>query len=291
MFDAGSRSDTSPSVATPAGDLAAALAPVRVRGGARLVAKHDGERTVIDDLSEAGGYRLKFPTPEADHLEVVQINTGGGVVGGDRLEFAVAAGLGTDVAFATQAAERIYRTAGPAAEVAVTLQVGAGARLDWLPQETLLYSGARLMRRFDIDVAGNATLLLVECLTFGRIASGEVMGVGALQDRWRVSRNGKLIWADATRIAGDVGLALARAASGNGARAIGLVLLLAPDAEDRVNAARHALGGTSCDCGVSAWNGMLTARFLANDPANLRLGVRHLVETLAGRPLPRVWAA
>lgn len=271
---------------------AVALAPIRVVGGARLVCTRSaaGNETHIVDLSEHGGYRLKFPTTHAAHLEAVQINTGGGIVGGDKLAFSVSCEAGTDLVYATQAAERIYRSSGAVSTIDVSLSVGARARLDWLPQETLLYSGARLRRRFDIDVAANGRLLLVECITFGRIASGETLGPGLLHDTWRVRRDGKLIFADATRIDGDVGMLLQQPASAARGRAVGFLLYVGEDAVDRLDGVREAIGSPRTDWGASAWNGMLTARFLAEDPADLRRDVRRITETIARRPLPRVWS-
>lgn len=272
-------------------DAAAALASVRAVGGTRLVcAGADDEGvTRIADLVEIGGYRLKFPATHGRHLEAVQINTGGGVVGGDKLSFAVTCRGGSDAVFATQAAERIYRSSGADAEIGVTLGVAAEARLDWLPQETLLYSGARLRRRFEVDVAAAGCLLMVECVTFGRIASGEVMGHGLLSDTWRVRRDGVLIFADAVRIDGDVQTLLGRTAVAAGGRAVGLLLYVGADACDRLDGVREALGTARTDWGASAWNGMLTARFLANDSTDLRSDVRRVTETITRRPVPRVW--
>ncbi len=270
---------------------AIALAPIRVVGGTRLVAMRaaDGE-TRISDLAEHGGYRLKFPSTHARHLEAVQINTGGGVVGGDKLAFSVTCGPGADLVYATQAAERIYRSSGGASHIDVSLKVETDARLDWLPQETLLYSGARLRRRFDIGVATRSQLLLVECITFGRIASGETLGPGLLHDTWRVRRDGKLIFADATRIDGDIGMLLQRPASAARGRAVGFLLYVGEDAVDRLDGVREAIGSARTDWGASAWNGMLTARFLAEDPADVRRDVRRITETIARRPVPRVWS-
>lgn len=276
---------------TPVRTVADALAPVRVVGGAKLVCETNGggEPTRISDLAEHGGYRLKFPATHARHLEAVQINTGGGVVGGDKVSFAVTCGRGSDAVYTTQAAERIYRSAGDTAEIDVALDIREGARLDWLPQETLIYSGARLRRRFQIDTAASGRLLIVECITFGRTASGEVLGEGLLRDTWRVRRDGKLIYADELKLAGNLTDVLGRSASAAGGRAVGFLLYVGDDASDRLDGVRTALGTAKTDWGASAWNGMLVARFLAPDPAEVRCAVTQMTETLARRSMPRLW--
>lgn len=265
------------------------LTPLRAAGGLRASFVAADGVTRLRDLAERGGYRLRFPATHAAHIEVTQLNTGGGVVGGDRLDFAVLAAAGTDVVVSTQAPERIYRAAAAPAEINIRLSLGSAARLDWLPQETLLYSGARLKRRFEIDITATSRLLMAEALTFGRLASGEVMGSGVLHDDWRIRRDGRLVFAEATRLDGDIAGLLDRPAIGGGARASALLISVAPDAADGLAELRECLAGAHSICGTSTWNGMLTARFLAADPAAVRRDLALAARTLARRPMPRVW--
>lgn len=285
MFAAGSRSDVADAV------TARALDAIRVTGGVRAGFRMRDGITALCDLSERGGYRVGLPSTFAAHAEAVQINTGGGVVGGDRLEFAVEAGASADVVYATQASERIYRSLGPAAEIDVRISLAAGARLDWLPQQTILYSGARLKRRFEIDLEADSRLLMVEALTFGRSASGEILGHGLIHDVWRARRGGRLVYADALRLDGDIAQLMSRPAIGDGARAAGVLLYMAAEAEGLRDALRADLEGAPCAWGVSVWNGLLVVRLLGRDPAEVRQGVIRAVERLSGRPLPRVWTS
>jgi urease accessory protein len=268
---------------------AAALASIRAVAGVRASFVDRVGITQLADLSERGGYRLGLPSTFAPHAEAVQVNTGGGVIGGDRIEVEVSAGEDADITYTTQSAERVYRSLGPAAEIDVRLSVGRGGRMDWLPQQTILYSGARLKRRFEIDTASDSRLLMVEAITFGRGGSGEVMGQGLIHDVWRARRDGRLIYADAMRLDGDIARLLARPAVASGACASGILVYFAPDAEERLDAVRLALAGARCDHGASAWNGLLAARFLGGVPADVRAGVALAIELLAGRALPRVW--
>lgn len=297
MFAAGCLSEAmhlkGPEIAPDAAAAAAtaALSSLRVKGGVHARFHAARGATHITDLGESGGYRLRFPTTHAPHIEATQINTGGGIAGGDRLAFDFAADAGADVVVTTQSAERIYRSHGPDTEISVKLTLGAGARLDWLPQSTILFSGAHLRRRFDVDLAPDSRLLMVEAITFGRIASGEVMGDGAVHDRWRVKRGGRLIFADAVRLAGDIAEQLAAPVVAGGGRAAALLLDVSPNAADRLEAVRGALGQARSYCGASAWNGMLSVRFLGPDASSVRADIVTVVEFLARRPLPRVWQA
>jgi urease accessory protein len=270
------------------GATARALEPVRTAGGLKVRYVFADGATRIDELSERGGYRLRFPTTHAAHIESSQINSGGGVVGGDTLGIAIDVGASADAVHSTATAERIYRSIGPPARMDMALKLEGAARLDWLPQETILYSGARLHRRFEVDVAADARLLMAEMVVFGRVAHGEVPGRGELRDHWRIRRGGRLVFAEAVRLEGNVADILARPAVAAGVRSTGLVVAAFPDAEDRLSSLRAALADVRSDCGASAWNGLLTARFLGT-PEDVRRDIIRAVEMLAGRAMPRTW--
>ncbi len=273
---------------TDHGATARALAPVRATGGLKARYVFADGATRIDVLREHGGYRLRFPTTHAAHIESSQINTGGGVVGGDSLEFALDVGACADAVHSTATAERLYKSLGPPARVDITVSLGPSARLDWLPQETILYSGARLHRRFEIDTAADARLLMAEMVVFGRVAHGEVLATGELRDDWRIRRGGALVFAEAVRLEGHMADLLARPAVAAGGRSTGLIVALAPDAEDCMGAVRAAIADARSDCGASAWNGLLTARFLGT-PEDVRRDIISVTEVLSGRAMPRVW--
>jgi urease accessory protein len=262
----------------------------RARGRARLAVRFDGARTRIADLYQQGTAKLRFPDPRGDALEAVLVNTGGGMTGGDALGLEVEAGPGASAVVTTQACEKIYRRESGAATVTTRLAVGEGGRLDWLPQETILFDGAALHRKLDADLAPGARLLLCEAVLFGRAARGERVVEGALIDRFRIRRGGRLVFADALRLDGAVAAHLERPAIGAGARAAALVVLCAPDAVTRVEAARAVLAGAACEWGVSAWNGCLVARLLSTDGAALRRDLVTLLVEIGGRAVPRVWS-
>jgi urease accessory protein len=271
-----------------AGAVADALGPVRASGGLKARFKFSEGATRLADLTEYGGYRLRFPTTHAAHAETSQVNTGGGVAGGDRLIVDLSVGDGADVVHATATAERIYRSIGPSSRIDVGLTLGDDARLDWLPQETILYSGSRLERRFDVNVSSSSRLLMVELMTFGRVAHGEILADGLFRDNWRVRRDGRLVFAEAIRLDDEIGQRLARPAIAAGAAGSAVILLVAPDAEEKLDSVRAALTNARSDCGASAWNGMLAARFLGA-PEDVRQDVIRAFEAIAEREAPRVW--
>jgi urease accessory protein len=239
-------------------------------------------------LHESGSLRVRFPSPEAQGLSAMFVNTAGGVAGGDRFDIDIAAGEGARLTVTTAAAEKIYRAQGPAAELDITLKAAAGSHLSWLPQETILFDRARLNRRIDIDLAESASLLLCEIVVFGRAAMGEKMLAGSFTDRWRLRRGGRLVFAETVRLDGDIGAKLARPAVAKGGVAIGTALIVPAD-EALVTRIREASGSLSGEVGISAWNGFAMARFCAQDAAKLRADMMAVLGCIGGPALPRLW--
>lgn len=265
--------------------------PQYVRARSELKARFAriGAATRVADCYETGGLRLKLPSSDG-LCDGVLINTGGGMTGGDVARIEATAGDHTRLRLTTQSAEKVYRAEGAAASVAVNLNVGARARLAWMPQETILFNGSRLSRELTVEMTGCASVLLFEMTVFGRVARAETMSSGSFRDRWRIRRAGKLIFADDVRLDDDIASTLDEAAAGAGARAIATMLLIAPDAEQRLAFARELATRTRSHCGASAWNGMLNLRFIAHDPQDVRLDASTLIPRLMRAKLPRVWA-
>jgi urease accessory protein len=250
------------------------------------VAALDG-RTRRKLVREDGSLRVRFPNAAPGALEAVIVNTGGGMTGGDRFSIDIALEAGASLIAGTAAAEKVYRSNGPDAEMTVRLDLAEGARLAWLPQETILFDRARLSRRIDVDLAPGASLLMAEAIVFGRAAMGEFMTEGHVSDHWRLRRAGKLIYADTARLDGAIAGKLGQAAVMAGGIAFATVLC-APGGEDQLAAVR-ALGETfQCEVGISAWNGIAVARLCAKDGATLR---HDLIAVLAalGAQVPRLW--
>jgi urease accessory protein len=252
---------------------------------ARFCAAERG--TTLADLFESGGYRLKFPRGES--CEAVIVNTGGGMAGGDQLAVTMVVEDNAETVISTQSAEKIYRSDGEPSTIDVFLSLAAGAHCAWLPQETILFAGAQLRRRFTVSMASDARLTVFEGAVFGRVAMGERLTAGSFADRWRIKRAGQLIFAEDVKLSGDIAHHLDRPAVGNGTRAVATFLHIAPDAEALLEGARKALDHASCECGVSAWNGMLIARFASQEPHRLRQTASDFLTEFRKRALPRVW--
>jgi urease accessory protein len=239
-------------------------------------------------LHESGSLRVRFPSPEADGLSAVFVNTAGGIAGGDRFDIDISTGKDSRLTVTTAAAEKIYRTQGPPAQLNIALTAEAGSHLAWLPHETILFDRARLSRRIDIDLADGASLLLGEIVVFGRSAMGERVRGGEFVDRWRMRRGGRLAFAETIRLDGDVGDKLARPAVANAGVAIGTALIV-PGDEALVARMREASQPFGGEVGISCWNGFALARFCAQDAASLRADMVAVLGRAGAAALPRLW--
>ena len=279
-------------------DASSSLPPTleRADGGVRLrLGLRDG-RSRIEQLYQRAPARILFPdVPPDQPAQAVLINTAGGIVGGDNLTTEIEAGPGTVTTVTTQAAEKVYRALEFPARLVTRIEVAAGAWFEWLPQETILFDGAKLDRRLDFVLAPDASLLAAETVLFGRAARGEQMRHGQLLDSWAVRRDTHLIWADRLRLDGDIRAALDRPFGFAGAVGLTTLLHAGPAAASFLPRARGIVAAQSAGGAASLVNGILLIRFLDRDGARLResaasaaMMLRHEITGLSPTP-PRVW--
>ena len=255
----------------------------RARGRAEVVLGPGGR---LRDLHQSGSGKVFLPRSHGPVPEVVFLNTSGGLTGGDRLEIGLTLEPGAAALATTQTAERAYASTGAAAEVTVRLTAGAGARLAWLPQETILFQRSRLARRTIAALSGDAAAVLAEILVFGRAAMGELLEDFTLTDWREVRRDGRPVWMDPLRLDGG---ARAAPAGLGGAGAIATLALVARGAEDALRPVRAALPAEGVEAAASAWDGRCLVRLAAREPLALRRAAARVIEVMRGAPPPRVW--
>jgi urease accessory protein len=230
-------------------------------------------RTRLATLSQRSPLRVLFPESGGTIPEAVLLTTSGGLAGGDRLEIGISAGSGAAAMATTQAAEKVYRSTGSETTVRVRLIVGDGGWLEWAPQETILFEGARLRRLTELSLADTAAAMMGEIVVLGRIARGERFSTGLLHDGIEVRRGGRLTWVDAFRLDRDIAATIAKPACLDDAVAVGTLLYAASDVSERLPAARAlavSLRRDGLRIAVTVVGSVLLTRFLAKDALALR---------------------
>ncbi len=258
----------------------------RAEGVVRVSSKLAPNGSVLDGLFQKGAFKAVFP--RSQDLTAVMVNTAGGVTGGDRFTLAATAGPKSSLTLTTQAAERAYRALPhETGRVRTKLAVDAGARLFWLPQETIVFDGADFERRLRCDMAADATLVFVEPLIVGRAAMGETRVSGRISERIEIFREGALLFRDAWTLSGDISTAFSRKGVGSGARAMASILVIDPRAPAMLESLRDILGKTG-GASLRAPD-VLAARILAQDGYALRKQLVPALNHITHNSLPTCW--
>jgi urease accessory protein len=146
--------------------------------------RRDGERTISHDSHEGPLRVLRRLYPEGPGIcHHVLVHPPGGLVGGDTLSVALELEAGSHALLTTPGATRFYRSIGPAATQQVTARVADGARLEWLPLETIAYRGCHAHNGLRFELAPGAQMLGWDLLALGLPASGEPFDAGVIEQR------------------------------------------------------------------------------------------------------------
>lgn len=262
----------------------------RSRGAVRISFKpSQDDRTALGNLYQQGCLKARLPKQKTAAHEAVLINTSGGLTGGDALNTNVAWQRGTNATVTTQACERIYRSTGEDATIISRLTIGEHATGCWLPQETILFEGARLNRRTHVSLSRTSTLIACEAVIIGRPAMGEYVHTASLRDEWIIERDGAIAFIDRLNLIGDVSALLDETAVAGGARAFASVITAGPETGRHCDLAREMIGEQDAVGGSSDLDGVCLTRVLAPSGHELRKVLMPMLAGLCGTDLPRVW--
>lgn len=260
--------------------------------------RRDGARTVLARRSSLGPLQVQRPFyPGGGRCDVYLLHPPGGIVGGDRLEIDIDAGTETHVLLTTPAAGKFYRSAGPIAEQRQCLKVRRGALLEWLPQETIVFSGAQARSTTRIELDADARVIAWEILCLGRPASSEGFGSGRFEQFMELYREGRPLLLERNRY--DGGGALQAARWGLGGRPVSAILLASDRNRDDVAAVREALRVADPDlAGVSCVDGVLIVRYVGGCSERAKTCLTRAWQVLqdpavsnaAQAGQPRIWA-
>lgn len=230
----------------------------------------------------------------AEGPEVCQhiiVHPPGGIAGGDRLAIRARVEDGAWAQLTSPGAAKWYRANGPAYQT-LELHVSPGATLEWLPQETIIFSAAQAELQTRIELHGDARLFYWDIVALGRPASGERFEQGHFQARLDIHRDGRPLWHERQRIAGGDGLL--DSPIGLDGQPVFATLLVTGEIDDelleRCRALAHPVRGD-----LSQLPGLLVARCLAGETLQARAWLIALWQllrpALLGREAlaPRIW--
>ncbi len=259
--------------------------------------KLDG-RSVLTQRRHHGPLLVQKPFyPEGNEVcHSIIVHPPGGIVSGDRLGINLSVETDAHALITTPGATKWYRSEGALAEQHIALKLAPGARLEWLPQEAIVFNSARACQTISVELTDDARYVGWDILVLGRIASQERLTQGHYEQAWRVTRNGVPLWLERGSIAGNstmltspVGLA--------GCPVVATLIAVgnAPNAA-LVAACRAIAVGPSARVAISAMPQVLSARYLGHrveDAKNFLQSLwRELRPHYFGRAVrtPRIWA-
>lgn len=276
----------------------AAAAPPRWLAELHLRVERRATGSVLTGRRHEGPLRLqKALYPEGAALaHLVIVHPPGGIAGGDRLAITVDVGAAAEALVTTPGATKWYKANGALSGQDVRLAVGAAGLIEWLPQENILFDGARAAMHLHVACTATGRACGWEVSVLGRRASHETFATGLLTQRLAIERDGQLLWAERGRVAGGDAL-LDSPLGWHGAHVSGLFWALGGHFDDALLAAVRACDALGTELGVTRFpHGLLLVRVLGTAPEQVRsvltsvwMAVR---PQLAGRPgqAPRIWS-
>jgi urease accessory protein len=259
----------------------------------RLRFADDEGTTRLTERAHSGPLRVQKPLyPEGQHIcHAIMIHPPGGVVGGDSLAVDIDAGPATHAFLTSPGAAKWYRANGKVSTQTVRIVAGAGANVEWMPQEAIFFNDARVQLTHDVELAADACYIGSDILCFGRSASGEVFASGGVTQRTRIRRGAKLVWCEQGTLQG--GSETMRSVLGMQGATVCATLLgvgkpVPASLLDTMRALDPALA-------VSQVKSVFVARYLCGDSETARRVITGVWQLLrphllgCAAPLPRIW--
>jgi urease accessory protein len=259
--------------------------------------EHRAGKSVLAERRHDGPLIVQKPLyPEGSHVcHTVLVHPPGGIAGGDELDFRADLGADARVLLTTPAASRWYRSPGPWARQHVSLTCSASAALEWLPQETIFFDGARARLDTHVQLAGNATFAGWDIFCLGRVASKERFRRGTAHIETRVKREDRTIWLERGRFDGASLFCSSMAALGN-RTVFGTFIVAAMGLKRELLEACRGERPSEGEYAVTCPPGLLVARYLGDSTESAREYFsrlwQHARVALTGQSAhrPRIWS-
>lgn len=255
-----------------------------------------GARTVLAARRHDGPLVVQKPLyPEGDAVcHTIVVHPPGGIAGGDALTLEAAVASGAHVLLTTPGAAKWYRSAGPWARQRLAFELAPGACLEWLPQESIVFDGARAALETEIGLAPDARYIGWEIGCFGRSGSGERFTHGECRLRTRLRVAGRTVWLEQGRI--EAGGLLMRARAGLGGHSVsGTLIATGAAIDDALLNACRAIAPAAGRGAVTRLPALFIARYLGDSSEAAKVYFTRLWQLLRAPLLgreavePRIW--
>lgn len=161
-------------------------------------------RTVLAARRHDGPLVVQKPLyPEGDAVcHTIVVHPPGGIAGGDDIQLNARLDVNAHALLTTPGAGKWYRSGGTKARQCNHFDVSAGACLEWLPQENIIFNDARAEMRTAVQLSGDGSFIGWEIYCLGRTGSGETFSSGSFRGRTFIERDGRPLWLESARLEG-----------------------------------------------------------------------------------------
>lgn len=267
---------------------------------ARLALEYtrQGERTALTGRAHSGPLLVqKALYPEGEGVcHSVVVHPPGGIAGGDALQLELRLHEGAAALLTTPGAGKWYKSTGLKASLVQRFEVGSGAVLEWLPQPAIVFDAARADIRTEVRLHEEALYLGWDVSCMGRSASGERFASGELRQRTEVWQQGRRLWCEYARLAGDDPMLASNAGLASCTVSATLIAAGREIPMDLLERCRRVAPETAERCGITVLPRVLLARYLGHSSEaamDYFIALWTLLRpALAGRNAvpPRIWA-
>ena len=242
----------------------------------------------LQKLYQSGCCKILNPNSYNDNVEVVFINTAGGITCNDKINIKVST-ENSNLSICTQAAEKIYSGFGEPANMDINLNLN-NSNLFWLPKELILFDNSKLNRKININLSGNSNLVFCESAIFGRTAMSEKIKNINFSDNWKVFINSSLKHFEAINLIGSINdnyknnFTFANNSSLSTILIFGKIIYqLEPELRKIIkNIDNHY-------CEMTTFDDKIIIRSLAEDNYDLKKTVNFIMKNIIHDKLPKSW--
>lgn len=264
----------------------------------KLIFDSRSNKTILARRQHHGPLVLqKILYPEGDNpAHGVIIHPPGGVAGGDRLQLTVEMQPESAALLTTPGATKWYKSAGRQASQQIEMTLHEHSQLEWLPQENIVFDGADVALKTQVNLNESSTFAGWEVICLGRQASGERWQTGRFRQQFLIKREGKMIWNESTVLTPESKVLSAMAGLQNHVVFGSFVVAAGPTPTDVLHACQEISLDSSARVGVSALPEIFTARYIgpcAQEAKHYFEKVWHCLRPWYGKRdavRPRIWA-
>ena len=267
---------------------------------ARLALEYtlQGGRTTLSRREHSGPLVVqKALYPEGDAVcHSIVVHPPGGIAGGDSLKLELRLHEDTAALLTTPGAGKWYRSTGPKASLVQHFDIGRGAALEWLPQPAIVFDAARAETRTEIRLREEALYMGWDMSCMGRTASGERFQTGELRQRTEVWQQGRRLWSEYARLAGDDPMLASKAGLAGCSVSATLIAAGKDIPKDLLEQCRGIAPEAEARAGITVLPRVLLARYLGHSSEaamHYFIALWTLLRpALTGRSAvpPRIWA-